>query len=156
MHEKQNELKKLLKNLTNQKITRASLSSGSFFTLDFGKDLEISVQTNQGTQTFVRGEWEISVYMAFWKFEHHGILFFDCDDKRETIVESLKKIENKKLLNFNILSDQFDTVFRFEDEIDLYLMANNEEDDNEQWMLFTPDGKTLVAGPGSSLTVEEE
>lgn len=37
----------------------------------------------------------------------------------------------------------------------LHLIANNDEDDNEQWMLFTPDKKVLTAGPLQEISYEE-
>lgn len=70
--------------------------------------------------------------------------------------ESLKVIENKKLLNVEILSDTYSMKLEFENGITLDLIANNEEEDNEQWMLFTPEKRVLTAGPFQNLTFGKE
>lgn len=145
-------LEENLRNLINRKVTRAKLSFGSFFRLDFGKDIEISVPTSKGVKKHIRGEWEISVYMAFWEFEKHGKIVLHSESERENIEAFFKTLGSKVLLNFEITSDQFDLTLQFEDDIDLYLIANNEEDDNEQWNLFIPDGRVLIAGPDSKIT----
>lgn len=133
-----------LKNLINQKVTRAKPGYGSFFTLDFGKD--ITVLTKKGS-SWIRGEWSIWVYMAFWEFKKGNAVVLHSESKREEIAQFIKSLEENVLLNFEIISKKFDLVINFKNDIKLSITANSEEEDNKQWFLFTPHG-SITAGPG--------
>lgn len=142
--------------LVGRAVTRANPGFGSFFSLDFGKDIENVYSTKQGMRSFTCGEWHLWIQMAFWNIEEKGKIILSDEDEKETFFPILKKLENKKLKHFEITSDAFDMTLLFEGDIKLFVIANNEEDDYVQWCLFTPKGKVFVAGPGKKLTYEDE
>lgn len=41
-------------------------------------------------------------------------------------------------------------------KLELHLISNNSEEDNEQWQLFTPDKKVLVAGPTQNISYVDQ
>ncbi len=145
-----------IKHLEGMVVNRATLGYGSFITLDFGKDISVNVSTNEGESSYIRGEWSLLIQMAFWEFEKDEEVVVECDDEREQIEAFLKTLEGKKLKKFQVTTKEFDAVIEFEDEIDLYLIANNEEEDNEQWMLTIPGDLVCVAGPGTQSSIEPE
>lgn len=55
-----------------------------------------------------------------------------------------------------MLSETFDMVLEFDSEIYFYIMSDNRVGDSEQWNLFTPEKKVLVAGPGTAIVIEDE
>lgn len=144
-----------LKDLFGKKVTHAKLSYGSFFSIDFGNDIKILVATNKGEKSIIRGEWRIWIYMTFWEFKKNGKALLDCEDNQEKIAKLLKNLEGKTLLDFEITSDDFSAVVKFDDGVDLYLIPNDKNDGYEQWKLTIPGGKVLVAGPGNALSIRE-
>jgi hypothetical protein len=146
----------LLKNLLNQPARDVKLGHGSFITLGFGKDLQTEIITRGKKEIDIRPEWYLWVYMCFWELETADQLLATHDDDRKIIQESLKRLENKKLLRFEILNDIYDMKLEFEEDITLSLFFNDSNEDNVQWMLFTPDEMVLKIGPGQKLSYHSE
>jgi hypothetical protein len=85
--------------------------------------------------------------MSEWELNQEGELLTWNEDDRSEIPQELAKLENKKLLNFQVLDDEYSLELEFEDSLVLTLWANNADEDNKQWMLFTPEEIALTAGP---------
>ena len=82
-----------------------------------------------------------------------------CEDDRSKIESIIKEIENKTLMNFDVLFPSLDAVLQFENEIVSGLFSVISEDDeggSQHWMLFMPNEKVLVAGPGTYLGVKDD
>lgn len=59
------------------------------------------------------------------------------------------------MLDFEITSNDFRAVVKFDDGVNLYLIPNNKNHGYEQWKLTIPGGKVLVAGPATrTITIE--
>ena len=142
----------LFDRLLKQPVRNVKLGYGSFLTMGFGKDLQTEIIVRKKKEIDIRPEWYLWVYMCSWRLEKNHEILANSDDKRENIEGSLKYLENKKLLKTEVLSDHCDMRLEFEDGIVLFLLSDNSEDDNEQWMLFTPDDMVLVAGPNQKIS----
>lgn len=130
------------------------LGYGSFITMGFGDDdiaYEITLRGKMEVHT--RPEWYLWVYMCEWELEVNGEEVAYCEDDRDFLREAIKVMENKKLLKVEVLSDTYDLQLDFAEDVTLRLISNLEED-YEQWRLFTPERKTLVAGPYEVLSYE--
>lgn len=140
----------LFTNCIGKKAHNVVLGYGSFVTLDFGEEQKfIEVKTNQGMSGFYRGDWHLWIYMTMWRIDLGGVPIIGSDDTREKIAEELEILEGKKLTNVTINSAAFDVSLFFEDDIKFSLFSSGVVE-NEQWLLFTPDDKTFVPGPGSN------
>ncbi len=131
------------------------LGQGSFITMGFGNDISVEMIVRHKKEINNRAEWYLWVYMCAWELKTGNQIIACNNDERDIIKKALKYIEKKKLIKAEMLSDNYDMQFEFEDEISLHLSSNLEED-LEQWMLFTPDNKVLTAGPFQELTYESE
>lgn len=128
---------------------------GSFITMEFGKDVEFIRKIKGKLIKNVRGEWYFFVYMCAWRIDEKNNPIAGCEDSREIIERALKKIENKKLINVQILNNAYDLKLKFENSINFLLFSiYTKEEDAEHWMLYAPENKVLSAGPGITLTYE--
>lgn len=125
--------------LIGKSVSRAYQGIGSFLFIDFGKDIEVSIETKRGLKKHTRGEWELWVYMCFWEFKKGEMLVIHSESSRDEITSFLNQLVHKTLLSFEMLSEKYDAVLNFEGDIQLNLIANKDEENVDQWFLFTPD-----------------
>lgn len=144
MTDSKNAMQKLFQQIVGKKPTRVKLGFGSFITMDFGKDIPEEVKTRQGTQIRYHGEWHLWIYQCAWQIDQNGMMLIDSESPKVAIEPVLFNLTNKTFTSFSLLNDFFDAELKFED-MTLRLLHTKE---GEQWMLFTPENKTLVAGPG--------
>ncbi len=141
----------LFAQVISKKVKNSCSGVGSFIFINFGMDLV--AKSPIWKEVFdVRSEWYFWVDMSFWELEIDGKIMAYDEDYKDKIDDVIKKLIGKKLLNVEILSDEYDMVLTFESGIVLHLIADNTEEDNEQWSLFTPDRMVLTAGPFKKLT----
>ncbi len=138
-------MQKLFRQIVGMKPTRVKLGFGSFITMDFGKDIPEEVKTRQGTQIRYHGEWHLWVYQCAWQIDQNGMRLIHSESPKAAIESVLFNLTNRTFTSFSLLNDFFDAELKFED-MTLRLLHTK---DGEQWMLFTPENKTLVAGPGT-------
>lgn len=138
----------LFQKIFNQPARNVKLGHGSFITMGFGKDLK--------TETDVRPEWFFWAYMCLWELEKSNELLATSDDDKESMQKALKHLEDKKLINIEILESSYEIQLEFEDELLLSLYTDDSEEDNVQWMLFTPDEMVLKATANHKLLYEKE
>ena len=140
---------KLFKKLKGTQPTRAIQGHGSFITIDFGRDLSEQVKTRSGPpKTWYYGEWRLWVYMCAWRIDIHKKPCAGSEDSREKIEKCLSQIVERKLHEYILLNNAFDAKLVFGTDIELYLFSFHTEE-KKQWMLFTPEKKVFVAGPGN-------
>lgn len=142
--------KQLLSNCIEKKAHNVQLiGTGSFVTIDFGEELTlVEIKTNQGIRSFYRGAWHLWIQMAMWRIDKAGIPIIGSEDTQAKMTTELKIVEDKKLINVSINNRAFDLTLYFEDEIIFSVFSFGVLED-EQWILFTPDDKVFVPGPGS-------
>lgn len=136
----------LFSQIIGMKTTRAKLGYGSFITMDWGRDITTYKKTKKRNYTFTFGEWHLWIYMCAWRLEQNNKPIVGANDERELISENISILSGKALTHVTIKNDSFDTLLQFEDNFQLLLFSFGVEDD-EQWMLYTPQNKTFTAGP---------
>lgn len=136
---------KLFLQIMQMKPTRVKLGFGSFITIDFGRDISEEVKTRQGMQIRYHGEWHLWIYQCVWQIDQSGKVLVHSESPKEAIESVLSNLATKTFTSFTLLNDFFDAELKFED-MTLRLLHTK---DGEQWMLFTPENKTFIAGPGS-------
>jgi hypothetical protein len=147
---------RILRDITNKvnglKAYNVKLGHGSFLTIDFGKPIEISVKTKKGIEKFTRGEWHLWVYMCAWRIDKDDRALVGSSDPREKIESVLKKIDGEELISFE-LKRSLDAVLVFSGKYELRMFNINTED-QDQWMIYTPDKNVLTVGPGNKCSYE--
>jgi hypothetical protein len=139
----------LFKRIKGIKPTRAIQGHGSFITIDFGRDLSEQVKTRSGPpKTWYYGEWRLWIYMCAWRIDVNKKPYAGSEDSREKIENSLSYIIEKELSDCFIMNNAFDAKLTFGGDIELHLFSFYTELE-KQWMLFTPEKKVFVAGPGN-------
>ena len=147
-----NKLEGLFSQFLGKPARNVKLGHGSFITIDFGKNLTLKETIKGKERTYTQGEWHLWIIMSAWRLDVNGVPLITCESSREKIDIELKKIENKKLINFQILNPAFDADLIYENEIILHLFSWSIEKDSKQWMLFTPERKIFTAGPSQNWT----
>ncbi len=138
------------KQICGLKVRNLKQGHGSFLTMEFGKDLEYEIKIREKIEKEKRGEWYFWIYMNAWRIDDNFKPIAGCEDSRKTIKKALKKIENQKLINIEILNPAYDMKIEFNNSIiiNLFSIYTEDESDSENWMLFTPEKKVLAVGPG--------
>ena len=149
-------IQELFGKVISLKARDVKLGWGSFITMGFGNDMAYEITIRKKRQREHRPEWFFWVMMSFWRLVVNDETIAHCEDDRDYLREVLKVIENKSLLKVEVLSDKNDLQLSFEGGIILHLISNLEEneEDFKQWMLFTPERKTLVAAGYETLIYE--
>ncbi len=144
------------KQIYGLKVRNIKQGHGSFLTMEFGKDLEYERKVRGKIEKEKRGEWYFWIYMSAWRIDDNFKPIAGCEDSRKTITKALKKIENEKLMNVEILNPAYDMKIEFDNSIiiNLFSIYTEDEGDSENWMLFTPEKKVLSIGPGGKLRYE--
>lgn len=141
------------KQIYGLKVRNIKQGHGSFLTMEFGKDLKYEVKVQGKIEKEKRGEWYFWIYMSAWRIDDHFKPIAGCEDSRSRIINALKKIETQKLINIEILNPAYDMKIEFENSIiiNLFSIYTEDENDSENWLLFTPEKKVLSTGPGNKL-----
>lgn len=148
--------KNIFQKLFNQPARNVQLGHGSFITMGFGKDLKTKVIIHKKREIDIRPEWFFWAYMCFWELEKPNELLATSEDDKDNMKNALKFLEGKKLINVEILEDSYEIQLEFEGELLLSLYTDDSEDDNVQWMLFTPDEMVLEATANQKLIYTKE
>lgn len=139
----------LFNRIIGETPTRFWLGHGSFLTIEFGRDLTEKVKSRRGIVTRTFGEWRLWICMCAWRIDQNGKPLIGCETSREGIKKVLLELPLKPLTKVEILSNSFDAVFYFGDDIELRLFIWDLQQE-DQWMLFTPENKVFAPGPGAS------
>jgi len=92
--------------------------------------------------------------MSAWRLNQNKEPILGSGDEMDVINQKLPILEGKKFISGKIVNNSFDCHFEFEGNISLNLFSFYIAD-SRQWMLFTPQKKTFVAGPGSTWAFED-
>ncbi len=125
-----------------------SIGHGSFLTLEFGQPLPLTDQSEK-----VHGEWHLWIFCCVWRLEEGDTILAASEDDRDKLKLAVRRLENLVLQSIDLISSTFDLVLTFEHQVVLRTFAIHSEE-YENWKLYTPDGNTLTAGPGSSWVYE--
>ena len=141
--------------LIGQRAWQPNQGIGSFLTFEFGTKVprkpiksKLLKRIRKGPQ-LDRGEWHLWIYMCEWRIEKGSEILAGSEDDHSKVEIALQSFNNKTLTSMEILSSFLDTLFIFEDEVNLRTFSRDSKE-CEHWMLFTPDENVLSLGPGSS------
>jgi hypothetical protein len=143
------EIDRIIKPLLGQRPWEVDLGVGSFITMQFGRLLP-----PEGVRKKSRGEWYLWVYCCAWRLERGQEVLAASQDPRPTLRLALRPIEGMAVDSITMSPPAGDTVIGFDGGYILRLFTEYSKQ-NESWMLFMPEGKVLVVGPGSSWTFED-
>jgi len=146
----------LLNKFTNNILGKAAwgvkIGYGSFLTMEFG------ITNNSQADLSLRGEWHLWFYLCNWRIEKDDYFIVGSEDTKEKLIEGVKKIEGRKLISFEICPQTLDLLLTFESNLLLRsfsVISDVEGEDKPHWMLYMPDNRVLVAGPGNRWVIEE-
>lgn len=123
---------------------RAKRGFATFLTFDFGDRVPGRVRDH--------GEWHLWVYAGDWKLcGPKGSLATDQDDQA-VIEEAIRPFNDKRLTRARVDPLTLKATFAFEQGLELDVGPNSDEEtsDCDWWLLYTPEDRVLVVGPGSS------
>lgn len=123
------------------------LGVGSFITMEFGNRVI-------GAHGKPRGEWYLWTYCCGWYLEKPDGVFIGCQDPRDIIKQEITTLEGHILEVVVISATAFETNFVFDRGYVLHTFPLNFIDPCKHWILFTPQEKVLVLGPGMNWSYE--
>jgi hypothetical protein len=102
----------------------------------------------------VHGEWHLWIYDCAWRLDEGNTVLVASEDERSKIERAIQCIEGRILTSVVVVPPALETSFDFENKIVLHLFPIYTEN-VEHWMLFTPEKKVLVIGPGTNWSYDE-
>lgn len=137
--------------LIGLKMRNLKLGYGSFLTMDFGKTIKTKLKTKKGIRTSERGEWHLWVYVCSWRINRAKTPFIGSSDSREIIESKLNEMGDQKLIKYKFLNSSLDVIIHFDNKFSLTIFNTNTQE-NEHWLLFTPNRYVLAAGPSNTIS----
>jgi hypothetical protein len=125
---------KIVSGLHGKTPSTVQLGVGSFLTMDFGAP---------AAGMSGRGEWFLWLYMCMWRIETQDEVLIGSEDSRETIKKWLEYTTLGSVQKINISWPSLDIAIQFNSGIRILTFSYTTRGD-EQWMLFTPEGKVLT------------
>jgi hypothetical protein len=122
---------------------RVRLGHGSFVTMDFGRRLPRDSDLSQE-----HGEWHLSIYLSAWRLDSDSRIVAGSEDSREIMESALTQLEGMTLDRVSVESPSLGLKLWFGPLVMNVFPTYSR--DSEHWMLYTPSGAVLVAGPGAT------
>ncbi len=135
-------IENILTSVYGKEAWGADLGYGSFLTVEFGQPVKTDPKSSRKY-----GEWNLWLYGCAWRIEQTGSVLAGCEDEREDIKAVVGILNGKKLVKIEFGPVAFDTVFRFEDNLDIRTFQIY-RGDMENWFFYFPEHKVLSIGPG--------
>lgn len=140
------QLNVITESILGKKAWGVSLGVGSFLTFEFGRPIPSGKK--------IHGEFHVWIYNCAWRIQQLDKIIACSEDERDTISNSIKCLENLSLSKIDLFQYGFDTIFRFENNILLYLFTCY-TNDYESWILYTPQ-EVITIGPAGNLVIENK
>lgn len=115
------------------------LGHGSFLTMEFGEP-EIKPRGR-----VVHGEWHLWLYMCNWRIETQHKILAGSNDARKAIGTTLEHLSFDLVEAIHTIPPSLDLSVEFQSGIRLLTLSSSSDRIEEQWKLFTPGGKCLLA-----------
>jgi hypothetical protein len=120
------------------------LGHGSFLTMEFGKP------EDSRSGRFAHGEWHLWLYMCSWRIETQKQVLAGSQDHRDAIETALREVQFGSIRSINVAMPSHDLAIEFDSKAKLLVFSTSSTREQEQWMLFAPDGNCLtVFGNGT-------
>ena len=145
-------LDRFTKNILGKTAWGVKIGHGSFLTIEFG------IPNNSQANLALHGEWHLWVYLCCWRIQKGDYFMVGSEDIKEKLIEEVKKIEGCQLNAFEICPQTLELLLIFENNFLLKSFSVISEvkgnEDQNHWMLYMPDNRVLVAGPGNRWVIE--
>ncbi len=147
-------LNQIIQPIIGETCHQIAFSYGDELLLDFG---EMTAYDHPKLAHLRKGSWQLSTRATPWYLMmgnglcSYSSMFVNYKDAAESLQMSLQFLENTKLTNFVIDSDNFKLTLSFEDYCKLILEPDLEDDSGlAYWELMMPNEQILTVGPGMS------
>ncbi|MGB6431700.1 MAG: hypothetical protein WBF06_14025 [Candidatus Acidiferrales bacterium] len=115
------------------------LGHGSFVTMEFGDP-----DPRAGGRV-IHGEWHLWLYMCNWRIEAKHRIFAGSNDDRKAIEATLGDLSFDSIESIDVIQPSLDLSIQFRSGIRILTFSSSSDHDEEEWKLFTPGGKCLLA-----------
>src|SRR5437773_10091658 len=112
-------IQEVISPLLGQQAWDVSLGYGAFLTAEFGAPHEETLRTRRGPRQYRHGDWHLWVYGAVWRLEEAGRVIAGCEDDREALATTVRRLNGLALQRVDIDALALDTVFIFDGNITL-------------------------------------
>lgn len=137
------------KNLTGLKARNVKLGIGSFITMGFGNDIKYPIKIRGQEKIKSRPEWYLWIQDGDWELhldESGQNVVCTARDDREKIAKGITLLDGLPLLEIKAWPSLSATKFIFGTHgpsLLVHALERLRSNDNQDWMLFTPDQKVL-------------
>src|ERR1700683_4892598 len=128
----------IVSQLQGKRPWNIQLGEGSFITMEFG-----APEANPSGRR-VHGEWHLWLYMCNWRIETADKVLAGSNDDHEKVQSVLKTEVFDETKTFQVLEPSKDLFIDFTSGLKLHTFSSSSDHDEEQWKLFTPEGKVLL------------
>ena len=156
----------MVQGLVGTKAWAPWIGHGSFLTVEFGEPHEEAVPAWGGhpARTRYRGDWTLWVYCCMWRVDGPDFIAAASEDDRVQMEVGAWMLDGRTVTSLAVRSPGLDLAVEFNGGLVLrtfaiYSREHAYEDSTtfpEHWYLWTPGGRVIEAGPGSSWAFGDE
>ncbi|MFE2912275.1 hypothetical protein ACFRKE_28200 [Kitasatospora indigofera] len=142
----------LIEPLLGHEARAPRLLHGSNLAIDFGRPNEPFVGP------VLQGEWHLWIAMAAWRIERSEGVVAGSEDPRPVLEPAVGMIGGRRLTGVDIRMPSLETAFDFDGLRLLVFPVHSRRDvpdPAEHWLLRTPAGDVVTAGPGSEWSIDK-
>ena len=161
---KEKNIKEILKPILNKKCWNARVGHGSFLNFEFG-EMKVPAHYSQRKSRDPNkekklipaiGEWHFWIYMCNWEIYHNYKLIAHSEDETEDMEKGVKNFDGLRLISIDPFSSSGTSEFYFEDNYILKTFPyEDEDDDDDHWMIYCPDGNVFTLQSANRWTYEK-
>lgn len=145
-----NSSEELLLSIIGKTPWQVSAAADSVVSMEFG------LHDPRQSGVKIHGEWSLWLYFCAWRIETSQAVLVGSEDSLADIRNVLKNLSWEPIRDLTLLKPALDLDIMFGDSFKLRTFAvNSDRSSDEQWILYTPRLKTLIAR-GSMLVLEEQ
>jgi hypothetical protein len=122
-------------------------SVGSLVSVEFGEPR---------TDDPARGRYGLFLYQTAWRWETDQEILMSSEDPPATLRETVPRLNSRTVTAVRVESPSLSARFDFDDgsRLRTFTIRTLAEDATEHWMMFLPDNRVFVAGPGGHWSIE--
>lgn len=138
------EIQERLKPLIGKKADRVYRMFGSFIKFELGDKIPDG-------EDVTRSEWRLYIGLCVWRLQTQDDVICGSEDPHSHMDPTLKLLENRIFLSFEVFSPSLEITITFEQGLILRLFPiYTDEEGFRHLELFTPDNHVLILGPGNN------
>ena len=136
--------------MVGKRIEKVSNAHGSFLMLECGNSVDIIYSDGSCEK---RREWLLWCYQCVWRLEKKNRVLIGALDDQDEIREKIPILQHKTILSIKINPHFLDIEIIFSGNLALRCFSSKL--DEEQWVLYRPDGLAFSASTLGDCTLEE-